>query len=130
LKLSVVIGKFFHGSKLTNTSGLFQMDQMDHHCYSPILLDKKDRGQGCPSAADMCTAEVLDMLKQCLSLQNKISQIIKQYLYIQCTNNGCSAINRLQKLISIKGRDVSDLPPKVSNLACSQFPKKLLTKTK
>jgi ribonuclease HI len=70
---------------------------------SPILLDKKDGGRGCPSAADLCTAEVLDMLEQCLSLPGEISQIIKQCLYIHCTNNGCRAINQLQQLISIRG---------------------------
>ena len=70
---------------------------------SPILLDKKDGGRGCPSAADLCTAEVLDMFEQCLSLPGEISQTIQQYLYIQCTNNGCRAINQLQQLISIRG---------------------------
>jgi hypothetical protein len=70
---------------------------------SPLLLDKKDGGRGCPSAADLCTAEVLDMLEQCLSLPGEISQFIKQYLYTQCTNHGCKALNQLQKLISITG---------------------------
>ena len=70
---------------------------------SPMLLDKKDGGRGCPSAADLCTAEVLDMLEQCLGLPGEISQFTKQYLYIQCTNHGCKALNQLQKLISITG---------------------------
>jgi hypothetical protein len=42
------------------------------------------------------------MLEQCLSLPGEISQIIEQRLYIQCTNKGCSAINQLQQLISIR----------------------------
>jgi hypothetical protein len=50
------------------------------------------------------TAKVLDMIEQCLSLPGEFVQIIKQYLYIQCTNNGCSANNQLQKLLSIKDR--------------------------
>ena len=70
---------------------------------SPMLLDKKDGGRGCPSAADLCTAEVLDMLEQCLSLPGEISHFTKQYLYTQCTNYGCKALNQLQKLISITG---------------------------
>jgi hypothetical protein len=43
------------------------------------------------------------MLEQCLSLPGEILQIIKQCLYIHCTNNGCSAINQLQQLIGIRG---------------------------
>ena len=70
---------------------------------SIILQLSQDGGRGCPSAADLCTAEVLDMFEQCLSLPGEISQTIQQYLYIQCTNNGCRAINQLQQLISIRG---------------------------
>ena len=43
------------------------------------------------------------MLEQCLTLPGEISHFTKQYLYTQCTNYGCKALNQLQKLISITG---------------------------
>jgi hypothetical protein len=38
-------------------------------------------------------------------LSGELSQIIRQYLYVQCTNHGCRAINQLQQ---VKG--TADLP--------------------
>ena len=76
---------------------------------SPMILAKSDAGQDCPNAADMCTAEVLDTLEQCLGLPGEISQIVRQYLYLQCTANGCHSLNQLQTLISVRGSAESPL---------------------
>ena len=76
---------------------------------SPMLLAKSDAGRECPTAADMCTAEVLDTLEQCLGLPGEISQIVQQYLYLQCTANGCHSLNQLQTLISVRGSAESPL---------------------
>ena len=70
---------------------------------SPMILAKSDAGQDCPNAADMCTAEVLDTLLQCLCLPGEISPIVRQYLYLQCTANGCYSLNQRQQLIRVRG---------------------------
>ena len=67
---------------------------------SSMILAKSDAGRECPTAADMCTAEVLDFLEQCLCLPREITQIVQQYLYLQCTANGCHSLNQLQQLLS------------------------------
>ena len=68
-----------------------------------MILAKSDAGQDCPNAADMCTAEVLDTLLQCLCLPGEISPIVRQYLYLQCTANGCYSLNQRQQLIRVRG---------------------------
>ena len=57
----------------------------------------------------MCTAEVLDTLEQCLCLPGEISHIVQQYLYLQCTANGCHSLIQLQTLISVRGSAESPL---------------------
>ncbi len=74
-----------------------------------MILAKSDAGRECPTAADICTAEVLDTLEQCLCLPGEISQIVRQYLYLQCTANGCHALNQLQQLIRVRGTAASPL---------------------
>ena len=76
---------------------------------SSMILAKSDAGRECPTAADMCTAEVLDFLEQCLCLPREITQIVQQYLYLQCTANGCHSLNQLQTLISVRGSAESPL---------------------
>ena len=76
---------------------------------SPMILAKSDAGRECPTAADICTAEVLDTLEQCLCLPGEIAQIVRQYIYLQCTKNGCHALNQLQQLITVRGHADSPL---------------------
>jgi len=76
---------------------------------SPMILPKSDSGRECPTAADICTAEALDTLEQCLGLPGEIAQIVRQYLYLQCTANGCHALNQLQQLIKVRGTASSPL---------------------
>ena len=75
----------------------------------PYDLAKSDAGRECPTAADMCTAEVLDTLEQCLGLPGEISQIALQYRYLQCTANGCHSLNQLKTLINVRGSAESPL---------------------
>ena len=74
-----------------------------------MILAKSDAGRECPTAADICTAEVLDTLEQCLCLPGEIAQIVRQYIYLQCTKNGCHALNQLQQLITVRGHADSPL---------------------
>ncbi len=76
---------------------------------SPMILAKSDAGRECPNAADICTAEVLDTLEQCLCLPGEISQIVRQYLYLQCIANGCHALNQFQAVIRVRGTADSPL---------------------
>jgi hypothetical protein len=57
------------------------------------------------------------MLEQGLGLPGEILQSIKQYLCIQFTNNGCLALNQLQKLISITGTAESPIELFLQRLA-------------
>ena len=78
---------------------------------SPMILTKSDAGRECPTAAaDMCTAEVLDTLEQCIGLPREVSQIVQQYLYLQCTANGCRSLNEIQQLISVPVRGSAESP--------------------
>jgi hypothetical protein len=76
---------------------------------SHMILAKSDTGSKCTIAADICTTEFLDTLEQCLCLPGEISQIVRQYLYIQLKENGCHALNQLQHVLSVWGTPDSPL---------------------
>ncbi len=56
-----------------------------------------------PTAAIICTTKVLGTPELCLCLPEELSQISWQYLYLQCTANGCHALNLLQQRIRVRG---------------------------
>ncbi len=64
----------------------------------PIILDKVDGGRGCPSAVDMWTREVYEVLEQCVTVPGEISRNTLHYLEQQCIAHGCRALNQLQLL--------------------------------
>ena len=68
-----------------------------------MMLSVEDGGRSCPSAVDLWTREVYDVLEQCVGLLGEISQITTHYLQQQCIAHGCSALNQLQLLLRVRG---------------------------
>ena len=75
-----------------------------------MMLSVEDGGRGCPSAIDLWTREVYEMLEQCVGLPGEISQIMTHYLRQQCIAHGCSALNQLQHLLRVRGDAETVLP--------------------
>jgi hypothetical protein len=46
---------------------------------SPIILGQYDGGRGCPSATNLWTRAVFDVLEQCASLPGEVSRIVRCY---------------------------------------------------
>jgi hypothetical protein len=76
---------------------------------SPIILDQSTGGRGCPSATNLWTREVFEVMEQCVSLPGETSQIVLHSLRQQCISRGCRTLNQLQRLVRIAGRAKSVL---------------------
>ena len=70
---------------------------------SPIILDQAEGGRGCPSAVDLWTREVFEVMEQCVCLPGDISRITIHCLQQQCIAHGCYALNQLQLLLRLRG---------------------------
>jgi hypothetical protein len=66
---------------------------------SPFLLDQSHAGRGCPSATEMWTRAVLEVLEQSVGLPGEISEMVIKHLQRQCTAYGCHTLNQLQLIL-------------------------------
>jgi hypothetical protein len=76
---------------------------------SPIIVDQSVGGRGCPSAVNLWTRAVLEVIEQCVSLPGEISRIVTHHLQQQCTAHGCYTLNQLQLLLRVTSKAESVL---------------------
>ena len=71
---------------------------------SPMSLCRRDGGRECPSAIEVWTRDVLDLLDQCISLPGEIASIALYRLQDACQSWGCLTLDQLQRMLRIGGR--------------------------